>query len=339
MSANKRKLRRKITNSNHLTIDEGLKIVTQVKTLEGLSEGTLQLYRIVFNDLKVFFGNDKLLNEIDLNDARSFFSWQLHEKVLHDNSNIRQIKNQGVQASSANTYLIKLRAAFNLLLKEGLLETNVFVEIKNIKFQKKKIKTLSIEEIKRILNAFDQTYYSQYRSYVLLYTLFDSMGRIQEVLHLTESDIDFERRAITFQKTKNKCFRIVPISKKTCQMLQTLIMENKEAFDTDLVFVTNHGNPLKPDTFRTHVNRILKEKEIAIDFHPHLLRHSASQMFLEQSGNIKVLQILLGHSDLSITSRVYAHVLDSTLIEQHNQYAPIKRLEEQKEKVVKRKQK
>lgn len=148
MSVNKRKLRRTRTSSNQLTINEGLRIVTQVKTLEGLSEGTIQLYRIVFNDLKVFFGNDKLLNEIDLNDARGFFNWQLNEKVLHDNSNIRQIKRQGVQASSANTYLIKLRAAFNLLFKEGLLETNVFAEIKNIKFQKKKLRHYRLRKLK-----------------------------------------------------------------------------------------------------------------------------------------------------------------------------------------------
>ncbi|MEG8977349.1 tyrosine-type recombinase/integrase [Priestia megaterium] len=332
----KRKLRRNKLGNSLVTIEDAKQVVIKIKALEGMSKITIQLYDLVFSDLKLYFGGNKMLQEIDVNEAREFLSWQLNEKILHKNSNIRQISTKGLKPSSANTYLIKLRSAFSLLIKEGFLTKNVFQEIKNIKFPQKKVKTLTGEEIKQILNSFNKDYYSQFRSYVALHTLLDSMGRVNEILHLREEDIDFERRSITFQNTKSNKFRIVPISRKTVKLLQELIVENNETFESEYIFLTNHGKRLCADTFRTHVNRILKENNIERQFHPHLLRHTASEMFLRQSGNIRVLQQILGHADLTITSRTYAHVLDSTIRDQHDKYSPINLIDESTKKVVKR---
>ncbi|MED3871749.1 tyrosine-type recombinase/integrase [Priestia megaterium] len=90
--------------------------------------------------------------------------------------------------------------------REEVLKENVFNEIRNVKFQKHKVETLTVDEIKRIFNAFNKSYYAQFRSYVLLHTLLDTLGRVDETLYLKKRDVDFDKRSVTFQNTKSKKF-------------------------------------------------------------------------------------------------------------------------------------
>jgi site-specific recombinase XerD len=138
----------------------------------------------------------------------------LHEKS-DASSRFKQVARKGVKPSSVNTYLQKTRAAFNILKREGVLSENVFNEIRNVKFQKYKVETLTVDEIKRIFNAFNKSYYTQFRSYVLLHALLDTLGRVDETLHLKKQDVDFDKRSVTFQNTKSKKFRLVELTPKT----------------------------------------------------------------------------------------------------------------------------
>jgi len=195
------------TKLNQVDLSDAKDRIIKIKTLEGMAQSTIHQYNIAFNDLINFFGKEKLIASIDLNNARDFVDWLLHEKS-DKKSRFKQVAKKGVKPSSANNYLQKLRAAFNILIREGILDENVFSQIKNIKFQKKKVEVLNVEEIKRIFDAFNKSYYAQFRSYVLLHTLLDTLGRIEETVHLKKQDVDFEKRSITFQNTKSKKFRV-----------------------------------------------------------------------------------------------------------------------------------
>ncbi len=259
----------------------------------------------------------------------------LHEKS-DASSRFKQVARKGVKPSSVNTYLQKTRAAFNILKREGVLSENVFNEIRNVKFQKYKVETLTVDEIKRIFNAFNKSYYTQFRSYVLLHALLDTLGRVDETLHLKKQDVDFDKRSVTFQNTKSKKFRIVSISKKTARLLQELIVDNDDLFNSEYIFLTNDGKRLRPSTFRAHLEKILKNVGINKRIHSHLWRHTGLEMFLRQSGNIRVLQQLLGHSNLVTTASVYSHGLDEKVRNEHEKFNAINLIEEQKEKVIKR---
>ncbi|PVE74444.1 hypothetical protein DC421_19810 [Priestia megaterium] len=322
----------KVTQINLIEVKE--KII-KIKTLEGMAQSTLNQYNLIFNDLIGFFEKDTRVNDITLNDARDFINSLLHEKA-DTTSRFKQVARKGVKPSSVNNYLQKTRAAFNILKREGVLSENMFNEIRNVKFQKHKVETLSVDEIKRIFNAFNKSYYAQFRSYVLLHTLLDTMGRVNETLHLKKQDVDFDKRSVTFQNTKSKKLRIVPISKKTAKLLQELIADNDDLFNNEYIFLTNDGKRLRPSTFRAHLEKILRNVGINKRIHPHLWRHTGSEMFLRQSGNIRVLQQLLGHSNLVTTASVYSHVLDETVRNEHEKFNAINLIEEQKEKVVKR---
>lgn len=197
-----------------INLEEAKEKIIKIKTLEGMAQSTLNQYNLVFNDLIAFFEKDTRVDDITLNDARDFINWLLHEKS-DTSSKFKQVAKKGGKPTSVNNYLQKARAAFNILKREEVLKENVFNEIRNVKFQKHKVETLTVDEIKRIFNSFNKSYYAQFRSYVLLHTLLDTLGRVDETLYLKKRDVDFDKRSVTFQNTKSKKFRLVELTPKT----------------------------------------------------------------------------------------------------------------------------
>jgi len=152
---------RKGAKVTQINLKQAKKKIIKIKTLEGMAQSTLNQYNFIFNDLITFFESSKQVSDITLYDARDFINWLLHEKS-DTSSRFKQVARKGVKASSVNNYLQKTRAAFNILKREGVLSENVFNEIRNVKFQKHKVETLTVDEIKRIFNAFNKSYYAQY---------------------------------------------------------------------------------------------------------------------------------------------------------------------------------
>jgi hypothetical protein len=152
---------RKGAKVTQINLKQAKEKIIKIKTLEGMAQSTLNQYNFVFNDLITFFESSKQVSDITLDDARDFINWLLREKS-DTSSRFKQVARKGVKASSVNNYLQKTRAAFNILKREGVLSENIFNEIRNVKFQKHKVETLTVDEIKRIFNAFNKSYYAQY---------------------------------------------------------------------------------------------------------------------------------------------------------------------------------
>jgi integrase/recombinase XerD len=137
--------------------------------------------------------------------------------------------------------------------------------------------------LKQILSSLDHSWYADFRAYVLIHVLLDSFGRIGEVLALKKQDIDFQHGSVTFNETKNSLFRIVPVTKKTLNLIEKLMNECEE-FDSEYVFLSNAGNPLRADSARKHIHEIAKRTGITRRVHPHIFRHKSSIIFLRQEG-------------------------------------------------------
>jgi integrase/recombinase XerD len=318
------------------TIDDARNIVLKVKKLEGLSHNSIANYEKLFNDFDRYFGEKTDIASLTTEHARDFIYWQLNEKIQFKNHKYRKTKKKGVSVSTVNTYIAFAKSAFSILVNEEIVAGNIFEDTKSIKEKEKKINTLSIDEIQKFLRSLNKGLYSEFRMFVLIHTCLDSFGRIQEILSIQKQDIDFERHAITFQNTKSGKVRIVPITKKTVKLLEELIEETEDFDNEEYVFLTHHGKPLTPDTARKHLRDIVKRIGLDSKINGfHIFRHTASEIFL-RGGSIRVLQKLLGHSDLSVT-QIYAHVLDSTIIEQHEQYSPLNLIEEKEKRKTKRK--
>ncbi|KZZ85653.1 tyrosine-type recombinase/integrase [Bacillus sp. SJS] len=320
--------------SKVFSIDDARNIVLKIKQLEGLSPNSIMNYEKVFNDFDQFFGEKTDIAMLTADDAREFVYWQLNEKIQFKNHKYRKSKPKGVSKGTVNTYIGYAKAAFNILVGEEVVEENIFESMNNLKEREKKIETLSIPEIKKLFKVLNKGLYSDFREYVILHVLLDSFGRINEVLSLKKEDVSHEQKFVTFQQTKNGKVRIVPVTRKTLKLIHELNEETEE-FASQYIFLTNHGKPLKPDTFRKHFREIVKRAGFEKRIHPHLFRHTASEMFLRQNGSMRVLQTILGHADLTTTSR-YAHILDQTVKQQHAQYSPLNLIEESDKRKTRR---
>ncbi|OXS80151.1 tyrosine-type recombinase/integrase [Domibacillus enclensis] len=263
-----------------LTVEKARDIIIRIKKMEGLSKHTITNYNKLFNDFERCFAKNKYMENLTIEDARRFIEWQLHEKQQFKNVRWNREKKIGVNVTSANSYLRLAKAAFSCLIDEGHLEKNPFSTLKNIKQQQKHVDILTDQEITKILNSLDKSWYADFRAYCLIHVLLDSFGRIGEVLALKRHDIDFEHGSITFNKTKNSVYRIVPVTKKTLNLLEKL-MDETEEFESDFIFLTNAGNPLGADAARKHLHEITARAGIDKRVHPHIFRHSASCHFIK----------------------------------------------------------
>ena len=301
------------------------------KQSEGLAPATLHRYShahslfIQFLDEK---GIKRDIRYIDVDICREFSTWLLEKRIKHDGHKYKPgyIKTPGVSPRYANDIIKTLRTSFRVLMADGLVNENPFEKVKNVKQPQKLINVLTPEELKALLNAPDQRRYAEFRDYVAMVVMIDTMARVSEVLSLTVNDVDLEAKEVVFKSevTKTRRGRIVPIQSKTARLLKELLVEVRE-FDSEYIFLSNYGEPLTPNNFR---KRLLKYAEIAgikKRVYPHLLRHSAATIYLESGGNLRYLQAILGHVDQRMTSR-YTHLSKTSVADNHEQYSAINQI-------------
>lgn len=316
-----------ITSRDYYTLDDARNLVLKIKKLEGVSQNTIHNYEKYWNDMDRFFGEEKDVTALTVDDIRNFITWQLEEKIQFLKHPHRKTKPIGISPSSANTYINYGKAGFRVLEDEGITE-NIYKNIKPLKQQQKKIETMTVGELNTIFRTFKKDIYTEFRDYVVCHVMLDSFARVESVLSIKVEDIDFDQKTVIFQRTKNKRVHMMPISNRTLKLINELI-EEMEDFDSEYLFLTVFGDPLKPDAFRKHFREIVARSGIKKRIHPHLYRHTASKMFLEQGGSLRVLQSYLSHADASTTA-IYAHVLDETIKKQHEQFSPVNMLQQSK---------
>ncbi|KYG35309.1 tyrosine-type recombinase/integrase [Alkalihalobacillus trypoxylicola] len=117
---------------------------------------------------------------------------------------------------------------------------------------------------------------------------------------------------------------MIPIQKRTVDLIKELIKHNSD-FYTDHIFVTDYGKPLEPAHFRKQLKLYAKKAGITKSVYPHLFRHTAATMFLKNGGDMRHLQMILGHQDLRMIQR-YTHLTTKGIAKNVEQYTPINRL-------------
>ncbi|HCT0315796.1 TPA: tyrosine-type recombinase/integrase, partial [Staphylococcus pseudintermedius] len=251
----------------------------------------------------------------------------------HYRDKLREKNEQrGLKPSTINTYIKVCKTIYQTLVDLEYIESNPFAKIKCLKRQNERIKTIPPQDINKLLNSLKKEYYTDFRMFVTVHVLLDTFGRIDEVLHIKKSDIDFEKRTIYFGKTKNNEGRYVVFSNKTKKLIQELIDETRE-YNNDYLFLSVEGTRFTNDAFRNQLKKYCKEFEIPTNITPHMFRHTASMLFLENGGNIRVLQKILGHKKLA-TTEVYAHVSEDLLAIQQENYSPLEQVLGKQKKYV-----
>lgn len=320
-----------VSNSNN-DLDVLFELYYSAKLAEGRAKTTLGKYRLIYKNFCKYLDRRDIVHDyrrIDAELIRYYVSWLLRDYVKFEDHKFKpeSSKVEGMSPRTVNDYLKSLRTFFRFLVDEEKIASNPFEDVKNVKYTDSEITILTIDELKALLDSPDKNTFTGFRDYVLMTLLFDTMTRISEAISFKVSDVDFSNNTVTVRAAiaKNRKSRIIPIQQQTAKLLNELILENED-FDNDYIFLGNYGEQLTSNHFRNQLRRhYVSSAGIKKNVHPHLFRHTAATMFLEAGGDIRHLQLMLGHTDLRMVMR-YTHLSNKALKEQHAKYSVLNQI-------------
>ncbi|WP_414043052.1 tyrosine-type recombinase/integrase [Macrococcus sp. EM39E] len=301
--------------------DRVRKIVINQKVLENCSASTIDGYNRIFTALQEYFGDREDAMNITESEAKNFIRWLNTDKVHYHTRNDEKTKQRGIKASTVNTYLKLCKTIYTILVEQEYISKSPFNKIKYLKRQKETVKTIPLDELKYFLDSLNQTYYTEFRLFVGIHVLLDTFGRIDEVMNIKLDDIDFKKQIILFPKTKNNQPRYVGFTNRTAKLMKELIEETRD-FQSEYLFVGSAGKKLSPEAFRANLKRYQEMYDIKTQFSCHAFRHTAAMLFIENGGNIRILQKILGHARID-TTEIYAHVSEEITISSQKEFSPL----------------
>ena len=288
-----------------------------------LSAHTIAGYR---RDLKTFV---KFLSNEEITDLHNFDFWKAREFVpfLHRYKDIDRRKHlsevqkkrlkEGRSSRSINRALSAARGFFYFLLderrvskdrlyQEHKVANNPFVGITARKDDKKLPKLLSADHMTQLV-SFDPKSDLDYRDRAILELFYSSGLRLSELTGLDMIEVDLTEQTVRVIGKGNK-ERLIPVGRYARDALHAWFERRAKfvANNKDAVFVTRSGRRLGARAIQQRV-RLWAERQGFPDVHPHMLRHSFASHLLESSGDLRAVQELLGHADIS-TTQVYTHI-------------------------------
>ena len=262
----------------------------------------------------------------DIDDLENFCSakkinmWD-ESKPHHIRTYASQIFIDGLGARSIQRKLSAIRSFMNYLVRENLLRTNPADGVKTPKAAKKLPGVLDVDQINQLLNI-KSTEPISLRDKAIMELLYSSGLRLAELVALNPIDLNIQDKSLTVIGKGNKK-RMLPIGSKAIDAIKAWIKVRSQiaAPDEEALFVGNRGNRLSRRSIQSRINHWAKKNGLAQDVYPHLLRHSFATHLLEASGDLRAVQELLGHKDIS-TTQVYTHLDFQHLAETYDKAHP-----------------
>ncbi|WP_043929823.1 tyrosine-type recombinase/integrase [Bacillus sp. EB01] len=315
------------------SLDELFAIFMRAKELEGLRERTLKDHFTNYGYFTLFLRNRypdvHLAADITTEMIRDYIYYMGKEKRLwddHTQASVRyKTEKKGLAATTINIRLRTLKTLFKFLADEGHIPENPTKRIKLLKTEQDTIVAFSKQQIIELLKQPDQRTYAGFRDYTLMLLFLDTGIRANEALGLTISDFYSEQKMIRVPAplAKNTSARILPLSKRTAKMIQTLIKENSVFEDTEHLFLSNYGGRIDPSWVRSRIKTYGEQAGITnVRVSPHTFRHTFAKFYILNGGDAFTLQRILGHSTMNMV-RKYIQMNGEDIRQQHNQFSPL----------------
>lgn len=276
--------------------------------VRGLSENSLSAYAADLAAFTDFLDEKKAPLEGVTQQSLSLYLFHLRRK--------------GVKSRSLARYLSTLRGFFAWLEDEGLVQGNPSQYLENPKLPRKLPEVLSVEEMSAILQRPRTEEKLGYRDRTMLELLYAGGLRVSELIALKAFDFDPQVGVLKiFGKGAKE--RLVPIHYAAQEYLETYLRHWRPQFSPkqDFVFLNRSGKGLSRQAVWKCVKRYALEAGITRDISPHTFRHSFATHLLEGGADLRTVQILLGHSDITATE-IYTHVQSGRLKRMHSQFHP-----------------
>lgn len=275
---------------------------------QGLSANTLSAYG---SDLQLF--------------AKSLPSISLLDVVEHHITDfLGQRLQQGISNRSSARVISCLRRFYGYLLREAQIKTDPTVLIELPHIGRLLPVALTEHDVELLLQAPETTQPLGFRDRAMLEMLYATGLRVSELVGLKLAQISLRQGVVRITGKGDK-ERLVPIGAEAVAWLEaylvgarlTLLAERQ----CDDVFVTNRGSSMTRQAFWHIIKRYAKKAGIYKELSPHTLRHAFATHLLNHGADLRVVQLLLGHSDLS-TTQIYTHIAKARLKDLHAQFHP-----------------
>ncbi len=232
------------------------------------------------------------VDAVDASQVRAFVAWR---------------HRGGVSGRTIQRELSALRTFFAYLLREGQVGPNPATDVRAPKSAQKLPAVLDADQVAGLLD-FDEKSPLAVRDRAMLELIYSSGLRLSELVGLNLGDVDFDESLVAVTG-KGRKRRIVPVGGHARAAIERWLVQRPALVkgSAKALFVSTRGARLSPRAVQSRFERWTRVKGVDARVHPHLLRHSFASHLLESSGDLRAVQELLGHADIS-TTQVYTHL-------------------------------
>ena len=232
-----------------------------------------------------------------------------------------QCHRRGLGGRSIQRRLSALRSFYNYLLREQAVSLNPGLDVRAPKSERHLPDTLSVDDMTRLLNVNTQDTLAL-RDLAILELMYSSGLRLAELVALDSKDVDFSERMMRVTGKGSKT-RVVPVGDKAITALRSWLKLRPQqlAVGESALFTGRYGTRLGARAIQKRIREWARKQGIPGNLHPHTLRHSFASHLLESSGDLRAVQELLGHADIS-TTQIYTHLNFQHLAEVYDKAHP-----------------
>ena len=277
-------------------------------------------YLLTIKFLKVETTIDAYINDIYM--YLSFVN-KPYNKTTNDDiyKYLKELDDKKYSIYSVVRKISSIKSFYNYLSEEEIYEINL--QIERPKFYRKLPHVLSIDEVDKLLDIELKTPFD-YRNKAMLELMYATGLRVSELISLTPLNIDFDKSIVRCYGKGNK-ERIVPIGAKAIKYLKLYLDEYRDALVKntlcDNLFLNNHGKQITRQGFFKNLKIIADKQGIKEEITPHMLRHSFATHLLNNGADLRSIQMMLGHENISTTG-IYTSVGTEKIKENYDLYYP-----------------
>ncbi len=231
------------------------------------------------------------------------------------------LRKQNKSSKTKARYITSINNFYAFAMEKGWLKKNPVEDIKMPKIEKKLPNYLTVEEIDNLLNITPSSAYDL-RNKAMLEVLYATGIRISELCNLTMSNLFLDDGLIKVLGKGSK-ERIIPINDVAINALSSYLKFSRGQLlslkTSEFVFISSRGTKITRQAFFKYIKQLCYKKGIKKNISPHILRHSFATHLLNNGADLRIVQELLGHSDIS-TTQIYTHLSKEKILEEYNKH-------------------
>ncbi|AFJ03369.1 Tyrosine recombinase XerC [Methylophaga frappieri] len=250
-------------------------------------------------------------------DCQQLSRWCQQQKITHWQRlkpvELRQfvsgLHRQGLSARTIHRLLSAVRSFYRYLIQISLVDHNPAQSVQAPKTEKRLPKTFDVDQVSALLDLTPDTTFVACRDRAIMELFYSSGLRLAELAALDLQDVDFAEQQLWVHEGKGGKDRILPMGSKAIAALKNWLdkREQQRLITSTALFITQQGRRLGVRSIQQRLAYWGKKHGLSQHVHPHRLRHAFASHMLESSGDLRAVQELLGHADIS-TTQIYTHV-------------------------------